>query len=816
MTTYFIFAAGLSISVIGILALVGWLIGAPALTTWGQGQMPMAPATAMLSAAMGASLMLCALRKRANRCLPGLVLSTLSLAASATLLFLRMSGHYLRLEHLGFRISGTAHGAPLGFTSLLAAASFALAAIAFISQFVPGIDRKSRLIAALSAAVAIITTGVGSLLTATLGYPVLAGPAHIPIAVNTAVVLLVLGCGLAAMGIRLSDWSSRRAASSDGSWRRLVLAFAAVFILTVVAGYAFYRQEEVEMQIEVETRLDGIQLIPTIDAGAVGAAQTASGLTVRTKRLPNSAWSLMAVTDGSALSDSLWQRLRWVLAFAAMLLVSVGAILALVWRNHRAEQYWERANLAEALRLQSDRANQLVARSPAVLYTLRASGAEFAPTDISENVERILGYTVAEVDGTWFEAHLFAEDRDAAMAAPAALGTVDELTNEFRFVRKDGAVVWIQNQMTVTRRDAGVPIEVSGAWHDITEQRKAEALVRESEERLRLALAAAKQGLWDFNVQTGEAIVSSEYATMLGYDADDFHETRARWVSRQHPDDREAAETSFRNYLEGRTDTYEVECRQQTRSGEWRWILSRGMLIARSPDGRPLRMLGIHTDIDARKGAELRSEALLKEVHHRVKNNLQVISSLLRLERDRHADATVKSAMDEMQLRILSMALLHEALYRSSDLAHVDLGAYLTDLARQVFRSSAPSTGTISLQLNMASVLVDLDHAIPCGLLVNEILSNCLKHAFPGGRGGIVTIDLEPEGSGPAYILRISDTGVGLPADFETRRAGSLGVHLIKALARQLQARLTIAAGPGASFNIAFSTNGAAPAEETT
>jgi two-component sensor histidine kinase len=197
-------------------------------------------------------------------------------------------------------------------------------------------------------------------------------------------------------------------------------------------------------------------------------------------------------------------------------------------------------------------------------------------------------------------------------------------------------------------------------------------------------------------------------------------------------------------------------------------------------------------------------EALLKEVHHRVKNNLQVISSLLRLERERHGDASVKSAMSDMQQRILSMALLHETLYKSSDLARVDLSAYLTDLAGHVFRASAPSNGSIALQLNLASLRVDIDDAVPCGLVVNEILSNCLKHGFPHGRGGTVSIDLQPVGAGTDYLLRISDTGIGLPDDFETRRSGSLGVQLIRVLAGQLKGSLRIDHSPGTTFSIVF------------
>jgi PAS domain S-box-containing protein len=523
----------------------------------------------------------------------------------------------------------------------------------------------------------------------------------------------------------------------------------------------------------------------------------------------------MSVTDRREFNQALWGRLRWVLSFSAMLLISAAAVLALVWRDHRASQHRSRTQMAEAVRIQHARMSELAARSPAVLYTLVASGSDYVPSNLSSNIERILGYTLAEAfDRQWFSSHLFPGDAAAALAAPAALATADEVTNEFRFICKDGRVLWLANQMSVTRREGGVPVEITGAWHDITARRAAEVALRESEERLRLALSSAQQGLFDVNVQTGDAIVSPEYATMLGYDPADFKETHAAWRERLHPDDRERCVGIFRDCAEGRRESYSSEYRQRTRSGDWRWVLSNGRIISRSADGRPLRMLGIHTDITAQKTAELRAESLLKELHHRVKNNLQVISSLLRLERDRHTDAAVKSAMAEMQLRILSMALLHERLYQSNDLARVDLGVYLTDLAHQVFRSAAPSTGAITLSTNLASVFVDMDQAIPSGLLVNEVLSNCLKHAFPGGRTGTVTLDLTPAPGVSRYVLRISDTGVGLPADFEARQLTSLGMHLINALATQLKATLTIDPGPGASFTIAFSTADPAATQE--
>jgi PAS domain S-box-containing protein len=201
-------------------------------------------------------------------------------------------------------------------------------------------------------------------------------------------------------------------------------------------------------------------------------------------------------------------------------------------------------------------------------------------------------------------------------------------------------------------------------------------------------------------------------------------------------------------------------------------------------------------------------EALLKEVHHRVKNNLQVIASLLRLESNRIDHAVTKGVLKDMQNRIQAMAGLHEALYRSGNFAQVDLATYLKQLTNQLSRSLSMGPGRVPFHLSLVSVGLDLDQAIPCGLIVNELASNALKHAFPDGRSGEVRVELDQAQDG-TLLLRVSDDGIGLPADFEARRGKSLGLQLVSDLVRQLQGTFRIAPGPRAAFEVTFLPNNA-------
>ena len=193
-----------------------------------------------------------------------------------------------------------------------------------------------------------------------------------------------------------------------------------------------------------------------------------------------------------------------------------------------------------------------------------------------------------------------------------------------------------------------------------------------------------------------------------------------------------------------------------------------------------------------------------REVHHRVKNNLQVISSLLRLESHKSQQPDVKAALGDMNWRIRTMALLHESLYRTDHYASVDLPAYLRQLATEIIRAMTSPLTKVNLVLEFCPVTVNMDQATPCGLIVNELISNALKHGFANGRSGTLTVRLVQLDSNTVR-LSVSDDGAGLPADFSQRQNMSLGLQLVHDLVEQLEGTLTMGPEPLAAFHIDFS-----------
>jgi len=278
----------------------------------------------------------------------------------------------------------------------------------------------------------------------------------------------------------------------------------------------------------------------------------------------------------------------------------------------------------------------------------------------------------------------------------------------------------------------------------------------------------------------------------------DFNLKREEVVKFRH-DDRQVLESGAEKFIpeEEFTDN----------AGERHWMQVTKIPIA--PEGSGVRqLLGVATDITGRKEAEERlkaslheKEVLLKEIHHRVKNNLQVISSLLRLQADQMEDERLKQALAECQNRVRSMALIHENLYRSHNLANINFAEYLGTVTNELVRSFGKSE--VSASFDVEPIVIPIDTAIPCGLIVNELLTNALKHAFVGRERGAVAVTLRHRGEDRAEFS-VRDDGIGFPRHGEVRSLKSMGMTLVLSLTDQINGTLTVESNGGTTFRVTF------------
>ena len=373
----------------------------------------------------------------------------------------------------------------------------------------------------------------------------------------------------------------------------------------------------------------------------------------------------------------------------------------------------------------------------------------------------------------------------------------------------------------------------------IAERERTERALRESEERLRLALMAAEQGLYDLDVQTGEAVVTPEYARMLGYDPAEFTETNERWIERLHPDDREAVAGAYRAYVAGETPEYRAEFRQRTKSGDWKWILSIGKIVLYDETGRPLRMLGTHTDITKRKEAEDERSRLAAQLLHAQKmesvgrlaggvahdfnNMLLVILGCTEVIRMRHReDAKLLTTLQEIEraalrARDVTRQLLAVSRKQTAAPRTLNLSEFLAETRTTLGRLIGED---VDLEVRLAADLwpVHIDPSQVDQVLMNLVVN--ARDAMPtGGKLIVETTNVRIEESycrrhagfreGDYALLAVSDTGVGMGREtlaqvfepfFTTKDVGKgtgLGLATVQGIVAQNGGIVTVHSEPG-------------------
>ncbi len=380
------------------------------------------------------------------------------------------------------------------------------------------------------------------------------------------------------------------------------------------------------------------------------------------------------------------------------------------------------------------------------------------------------------------------------------------LDTEFRVVWPDGSEHWLLDQGEVVHDGDGRPLYLSGACVDITERKRAQQALAENEERFRL-YADNVQDYALLQMDTEGRIVSWNTGAerVLGYsDAEILGQPGACLFTPEDVAEGEPQQEMQRAIAEGRAPDERWQVRKDGRR-----FWASGVLTPMYDQQHGLRGFAKvmrdeteHRSADEQIRASLREkEALLKEIHHRVKNNLQVITSLLRLQSHSISDERMRTLFDEACNRVRAIGRIHELLYNSPDLARVDFGSYLDRLARDLFSFYGVDDKRIRVSTEAKGDL-EISRAIPCALIVNELVTNCLKHAFPGERTG--TIEVSLRGVGKECVLAVADDGVGLPEQLDIEHTESLGLQLIPILAEQLEGRVHVDRSRGTRFEISF------------
>lgn len=341
-------------------------------------------------------------------------------------------------------------------------------------------------------------------------------------------------------------------------------------------------------------------------------------------------------------------------------------------------------------------------------------------------------------------------------------------------------------------------------FKDITESRKTQMALEESEKKYRNIVETAHEGIWSMDKNFVTTFVNPQMADMLGYKAEEMIGRNV--TSFMFKDELEDHDSLMENRLKGFSDRYQRKFRKKDGSPLWSIVSATALLDDENNFNGSFAMV---TDISYQKEYEEKmisaleeKELLLSEIHHRVKNNMQIIISLLNLQNPHLKDDKDRELFIESQNRVKSLALIHEKLYRSKDLARIDFAEYIRDLVYYLFYTYISNPESIKLNFILEKLNLNIETGIPCGIIINELVTNSLKHAFPSKRKGLITIELYPEKED--YVLIIRDNGIGFPEDIYFRNTKTLGMRLVINLVNQINGKIYMDQNSGTEFKIIF------------
>jgi PAS domain S-box-containing protein len=444
----------------------------------------------------------------------------------------------------------------------------------------------------------------------------------------------------------------------------------------------------------------------------------------------------------------------------------------------------------------------------------------------NQGAELVLGWRADEVLGQ-SAAVLYTPD-DVAQDLPARereeASEQGYVHTEAWHIRRGGTRFWCSGSLTAVRNQTGQLVGFVKILHDSTEWEAAQERLRESEERLRLFISnVTDYALLQVDTEAHISSWNAGAARAFGYGEDEILGQLMRTLY--------VPEDAMRGDAEADLEM----ARQSGRFEDARWLVRKDgsrffarwvTTPMRDEAGKLRGYAKVMRDETERRNTEQQMRAslaekrvLLREIHHRVKNNLQVVTSLLSIQADRLEKPELSAILADTENRVRAIAALHETLYSSQDLASIDFGSYVQHLVRSLIGFFGVDMDRLHVHVHTEDLVLDIGQAIPLGLILNELVTNAFKHAFPGGRSGTLeiqlsyvrdSVDLEKgqtldEGMGK---LTIKDDGVGLPEKLDIDEPGSMGLHLVNVLVAQLQGELELSRTRGTSISIKFPIEG--------
>ena len=425
--------------------------------------------------------------------------------------------------------------------------------------------------------------------------------------------------------------------------------------------------------------------------------------------------------------------------------------------------------------------------------------------DVNPATERIFVYGKKEVIGRTAEILHVSQEHFVkfGLRISEAFSGGESAQFEFELKRKNGEIFPTHHTVSFLKDKDGAPIGIVSAVRDITERRTLEEARRRSEQRYRDIFEATADALIILDDSGRVVDVNPAACRMYGYTKEEFIQLHGHDIV--HPDKRslfDKALQSLRAKQNFSTESIDVK-----KDGTHFWVEVRSSHLEYDEG---MYLLALVKDINDRKKAEefikaslSEKEVLLREIHHRVKNNLALVNSLLSLQSRDAKDEFHRQLFDDAQSRIRSMALVHERLCQSKNLAHVSLEEYVRSLLDHLLLTQKGIGSIVVMNTHVESVQLGLDRAVPLGFLINEIVSNALRHALPNHERGSIDFSLRSVGNRELELI-IKDDGVGLPDSVDFEKPQSFGLNLVKLFTQQLHGEIELVKDGGTQFRIRF------------